>query len=156
MPNLIAVNIRQKILDAFITRLKVIRIANTYNTQPSVHRDATSAINAADTYALWVQTGTEDIAATSTAGRHLCTLELHIRGFIRQDAGSDLQKQTNMLLQDVRNCIAAYSNSFRTIIGHGGFIEFGACDCDDGELLDQAGAWFDQAVVVQYNAGSDW
>ncbi len=156
MPNLIADNIRHKILTAMVTRLQTIRIANGYNTQPAVSRDWMTAEQEPATYSLWVQLGAEEVAEAGINGRHTCAIEIHVNAFIRKTGDADLQRETNKLLQDVRNCIAGYASSFHTLIGTGGFIEFGSCETDEGALLDANRAWFDQTAIFQYNAGSDW
>ena len=155
MPNAIDTNIRSKILRAVQLRLSTISIADGYQTQPTVASHWMEAEKASTKYALWAQTGTEEMEPSGTNQRHTCALEIHVGGFIREGIG-DLQEDTNKLIQDVRSCIAAYGSGFRDLIATGGLVGFDTCETDEGALLETERAYFTQTVVFNYVQDKDW
>ena len=155
MPNKIADNVRQKILDAIVARLGTITLANGYNTQPLVTTEWATAETADPHFAIWVVIGDENTSEPTLMAGDQMALELLIHGYVKK-GNDDIQKDMNRLLQDVRTAIHTYGPEMRAAIGTGSFQGFGLCETDMGVLSKNGHGLFLQPINVTYSQGEVW
>lgn len=150
-------SIRQRVYEDLAQRLHGITQARGYHTQPRICKNQQEALDCQEQAALWVYHGAETFDAMSLGGGQDASIELLIFALVKNDHG-DLQTDSNLLLQDVRNCLSSMATRQAIHVATGAvFVGFDSHESDEGEYAHLGRMYWRQPVVWKYKAtGESW